>query len=218
MDKKLIDKLQSFGVIPVIAVESVDTARSLARALIAGGLPVAEITFRTAAAADVIQMLSKEFPEIMVGAGTILTVENLERAIKAGATFGVAPGFNPAIVRKAAELGLPFMPGVATPTEIEAALSAGCKALKFFPAGEMGGVKMLKALSAPYKHTGVRFMPTGGVKPDNLAEYLAVDTVMVCGGTWVATKDAMAAGNWEAITTACRDAVACVRKARETGK
>ena len=214
MQTSILDRVRQFGVIPVIAIESVKQARPLAEALIAGGLPIAEITFRTAAAADVMKALTGEFPDLLLGAGTVLTSPNLEAAAAAGAKFAVAPGFNPTIAAVAARMALPFFPGVATPTEIEAALCSGCKVLKFFPAGELGGVKMVKALSGPYKHTGVQFVPTGGVKPENLAEYLAIDTVAACGGTWLATKDAIAQGNWQAITEACRQAVAIVKQAR----
>ncbi len=212
--QQVLDRVKQYGVVPVIAIESVEMARPLAKALIEGGLPIAEITFRTAAAAEVMQVMTSEFPDLLLGAGTVLTVENVERAVAAGAKFAVAPGLNPAIVKKAAELGLPFMPGVATPSDIEAGLALGCKVLKFFPAGDLGGTKMLTSLSGPYKHTGVRFIPTGGVKPENLAEYLSVETVVACGGTWLAKKDTMAAGDWSAIAEACRKAVEIVRNTR----
>jgi len=207
-------RIAELGVVPVIAIESVEAARPMADALIAGGLPIAEITFRTDAAADVIKALKESHPDLLLGAGTVLTVENIERAVACGTTFAVAPGLNPAVVTRAAELGIPFAPGVATPSDIEAGLALGCKTLKFFPAGQMGGVPMLKALSGPYRHTGVKFVPTGGVKPDNLAEYLSVDTVAACGGTWLVKKDVLAAGDWDAITQACKDALAIVAQAR----
>lgn len=215
MDKQqVLERVGQFGVVPVIAIERVDMARPLAEALIEGGLPIAEITFRTAAAAEVMHLMTSEFPQLLLGAGTVLTEDNLERAAQAGAKFGVAPGLNAAIVRKAADVGLPFVPGVATPTDIEAALSLGCKVLKFFPAGDLGGKKMITSLSGPYKHTGVKFIPTGGVNPENLADFLSVDTVAACGGTWLAKKDAMAAGDWKAVADACRKAVEIVAKVR----
>jgi len=210
----VLTQLAHCGVIPVIAIDSVASALPLADAMIAGGLPVAEITFRTDAAADVMEALTAERPDLLVGAGTVLTVANLERAHASGAKFAVAPGFNPAVVTRAAELGLPFAPGVMTPTDIEAALALGCKVLKYFPAGAMGGIKTINAVAAPYKHSRVKFVPTGGVKPDNLAEYIASDIIMAVGGTWIAKTDAIAAGDWGAITANCKEAMAIVQSVR----
>ena len=182
----------------------------LADALLEGGLPIAEITFRTTAAADVIDAIARLRPELLVGAGTLLSNENVEAAIKAGAKFGVAPGCNLETVDFAMANQFPFMPGVCTPSDIEAALSIGCTMLKFFPAGAMGGVKMIKALYGPYKHRGIRFMPTGGVTADNLSEYLAQPGVAACGGTWIATSADIAAGNWTLIKDRCKKAVEIV--------
>ncbi len=201
-------------VIPVIAIESADAALPLADALIEGGLPVAEITFRTAAAAAVISRIARERPQLVLGAGTILTKENLAAAIDAGARFGVAPGLNPDILAEANRRGLPFVPGVVTPSEIEQALSLGAKLLKFFPAEASGGIPMIKVLSGPYAHTGVRFVPTGGVSASNLAEYLAVPAVACVGGTWIASKEAIAAKKWAEIAENCRAAVRIVAAAR----
>ena len=212
--KELQDKMYEAGVLPVIAIESPDQALPLADALIEGGLPVAEITFRTAAAADVIKLLKKERPQLFLGAGTILSVENLVKAHELGALFGVSPGLNPAICQKAQELGFPFFPGVATPSEIEQGLSFGTKILKFFPAEASGGTAMIKAASAPYAHLGVRFIPTGGVSMKNLEEYLSLKEVLVVGGTWIAKKDMIAEGRWEDIRKAAADAVAVVKKLR----
>jgi 2-dehydro-3-deoxyphosphogluconate aldolase/(4S)-4-hydroxy-2-oxoglutarate aldolase len=202
------------GVVPVIAIESEECALPLADALIAGGLPVIEITFRTAAAARVIALLRRERPGLLVGAGTVLTRENVDAAVDAGARFAVAPGFNPDTVRHARGKGLPFIPGVATPSDVEAALTAGCNLLKLFPAGVLGGVAMLKALSGPYQHTGVRFMPTGGVNLENLRAYLAMPVTAAVGGTWLAPKEDIAAGNWEGIRARCAEAVGVVRSLR----
>ena len=193
-----------YRVVPVIAIDSVDAALPLADALIAGGLPLAEITFRTAAAAEVISLLTKERPELLVGAGTVLTEENVEKALACGAKFAVAPGTNLRVVKAAAAAELPFIPGVATPSEIEQALSLGVSVLKFFPAEANGGVNMLKALIAPYAHTGVRFMPTGGVTMENIGNYLALKQVAAVGGTWLATKDDLTEGRWQLITEKCR--------------
>jgi 2-dehydro-3-deoxyphosphogluconate aldolase / (4S)-4-hydroxy-2-oxoglutarate aldolase len=210
----LLNQIAQFGVIPVIAIENVEAAVPLADALLEGGLPVVEITFRTAVAAEAIRKIARERPKLVVGAGTVLTTANLEAAKAAGAAFAVAPGLNPQTVRRAGELALPFMPGVATPTDIEQALMLGCKLLKFFPAEALGGVPMLQALSAPYQHSGIRFMPTGGVNTANLESYLKVATVAVVGGTWIAKKEDIAAGKWDDIRNRCKAALAVVAKAR----
>jgi len=201
----VFEQIARLKVVPVIAIESPEAALSLADALIEGGLPIAEITFRTAAAAAVIHKMSQERPALLVGAGTILTLDNLRAAIDSGATFGVAPGCNPKIIEAAQKMNFPFVPGVCTPSDVESALSHGCKILKFFPAGAMGGLTMLKSLIAPYGHTGVQFMPTGGVSPENLGEYLATKGVIACGGTWIATKEDIAEAKWELVTARCRD-------------
>ncbi|HTO21321.1 MAG TPA: bifunctional 4-hydroxy-2-oxoglutarate aldolase/2-dehydro-3-deoxy-phosphogluconate aldolase [Spirochaetia bacterium] len=211
---EVFDQLARHVVIPVIAIDSVDAALPLADALIEGGLPVAEITFRTAAAAQVIAMIARERPQMILGAGTVLTSENLGRACDSGAKFGVAPGLNPDVVAEAAHRGLPFMPGVITPTEVEQALSLGLKLLKFFPAEVFGGLKVIKALAAPYGHAGVRFMPTGGVNTGNLAEYLGEKTVACVGGTWIATREAIAEKKWAQIRDNCKAAIEIARKVR----
>jgi 2-dehydro-3-deoxyphosphogluconate aldolase/(4S)-4-hydroxy-2-oxoglutarate aldolase len=210
----VLDRVAEFGVVPVIAIDCVAHALPLADALIAGGLPVVEITFRTAAAAEVIRILAKERPALIVGAGTVLTPETVQIARDAGALFAVAPGLNPRVVQAAKELTLPFVPGIANPSDIEAGLELGCKLLKFFPAEALGGTKLLSALSAPYKHTGVRFMPTGGASPSNLESYLRIDTVAAVGGTWIAKKEEMAEGKWDVITQRCREARAIVAAVR----
>lgn len=207
----VFERISEYRVVPVIAIDSAASAVPLADALIEGGLPVAEITFRTAAAAETIAMLKKERPNILLGAGTVLTVENLQRAKDCGASFAVAPGTNPDVVRKAAEIGLPFVPGVETASEIEHALSLGCRIQKFFPSEALGGVAMIKALSAPYAHTGVKFVPTGGVTIANLIDYLSLPTVAAVGGTWIATKDDISGGKWSEITRKCQDASRAVR-------
>lgn len=198
----------------MIAIESVEAALPLADALLEGGLPVAEITFRTAAAAAVIEQMARHRPELLVGAGTVLSEENVKAAQAAGARFAVAPGLNPAVVQHAARAGLPFAPGVCTPSEIEQALELGCRIVKFFPAEPSGGVEMVKALAAPYSHLGLRFMPTGGVNTGNLATYLAVKAVAAVGGTWIAKPEDLAAGRWHIIRDRCREAVEIVGRAR----
>ena len=206
--------LAKYGVIPVLALENVDQGLRVCEALLAGGLPAAEITFRTAAAAEVIRAVSQRFPEILVGAGTVLNVVDLGRAIDAGARFAVAPGCNPTVVKAAVDRKFAFAPGVCTPSDIERALEIGVRALKFFPAEAAGGVKMLKALAAPYAHLGVTFCPTGGVSPENMTSYLEIPQVPVVGGTWLGPKDAIAKGDWKRIAALAAEAVAIAAKAR----
>ncbi|MCD6385325.1 bifunctional 4-hydroxy-2-oxoglutarate aldolase/2-dehydro-3-deoxy-phosphogluconate aldolase [Candidatus Sumerlaeota bacterium] len=206
--------LAEFGVVPVITINSPELAIPLADALIEGGLPIAEITFRTPAAAQVIAKLKRERPSLILGAGTILTLENLRLAKECGVEFGVAPGLNPEIVNEARRLNLPFIPGVFTPSEIEKAISLKAKVLKFFPAEAGGGVATLKALSSPYAHTGIKFMPTGGINMENLGGYLSLNTVLVVGGSWIARKEVISAKKWDEIRSNCQkvcEAVAHIR-------
>jgi 2-dehydro-3-deoxyphosphogluconate aldolase/(4S)-4-hydroxy-2-oxoglutarate aldolase len=214
MSEEIFNRIARLGVVPVIAIEDPNAAIPLADALIAGGLSVVEITFRTDAAAEVIRRIAKDRPRLLIGAGTVLTAANLEAAKASGAAFAVAPGLNPRTVKQAQAMGLPFGPGVATPSDIEMGLSLGCKFLKFFPAEANGGVGMVEALSAPYKHTGVRFMPTGGVNMANLESYLKLDTVAAVGGTWIAKKEDLVNGNWDGIRDRCKAALEIVAKAR----
>ena len=210
----ILDRVAALGVVPVIAIEKVDLALPLADALLEGGLPLVEITFRTPAAAEVIRKLARERPQLVIGAGTVLSSANLQAAKASGAAFGVAPGLNPEIVKEAQQIGLPFMPGVATPSEIEQGLALGCKLLKFYPAEALGGVAMIEALAGPYKHTGVRFMPTGGVNPGNLESYLKQGMVAAVGGTWLARNEDLLAGKWNDIRQRCRAAMDLAAKAR----
>ena len=210
----VLDVVRKHVVVPVIAIDDAQSAIPLADALMEGGLPVAEITFRTAAAAEVIARIAKERPSVILGAGTVLSVENLRRAKDAGARFGVAPGLNPDVVFEAGKLGLPFIPGVVTPSEVEQALALGARLLKFFPAEAFGGLKVIKALAAPYAHTGVRFMPTGGVTTTNLPDYLAVEVVACVGGTWIASREAIAEKKWAQIRDNCKAAVELAKKIR----
>ena len=201
------EKLEKNRIVPVIALEKEQDAVPLCQALEKGGLQVAEITFRTKAAAGALRTVSKEFPEFMLGAGTVTTLDELERAKEAGAQFAVAPGLNSRIVQRAKELELPFFPGVCTPTDIETALGLECRILKFFPAEAMGGISMVKALYGPYRHRGVRFIPTGGVNAGNLASYLSEPAVIAVGGTWMVSRDLLEAGNWDRISELTREAL-----------
>ena len=194
-------------VIPVIVIEDANHAKPLAEALLKGGMNVIEVTFRTAAAGEAIERIRKAFPEMLVGAGTVITTEQADRAINAGISFGVAPGLNPEIVKYFQSKEVLFAPGVMTPSEIEQGLSLDCKLLKFFPAGALGGVKMLKALGGPYASQGVQFCPTGGVNLDNMNDYLSLQTVSTVGGSWLATKQQIADNQWGTITRQVKDAL-----------
>jgi 2-dehydro-3-deoxyphosphogluconate aldolase/(4S)-4-hydroxy-2-oxoglutarate aldolase len=200
----LYQSIKNFRVIPIIAIEQVEAALPLADALMKGGLPIAEITFRTEAAAAVIRKLAMERPDLLIGAGTILTVDNLKKARDCGAKFGVAPGFNRKVVEETVKYGFPFSPGIMTPSDVEAALELGVKILKFFPAEAAGGINMLKSLLAPYAHMGVQFIPTGGINLPKAKEYLAIPQVIAVGGTWIAKKEDITAGNWQEITAHCQ--------------
>lgn len=213
-EQVILNQIETLGVVPVLAIESVEAALPLADALLEGGLPVAEVTFRTAAAADVIARMTDARPELFVGAGTVLTEENLHKAIDCGAKFAVAPGLNPAVVQAARAVDFPFMPGIATPTDIETAVALGCRVLKFFPAGALGGVAMLKSIAAPYLHLGLRFMPTGGVSTENLASYLEYAPIVAAGGTWIAKPDDLTAGRWDEIRDRCKKACEIVASVR----
>ena len=206
-------RLRRVGVVPVIALARADDAAPMAEALLAAGLPCAEITFRTDAAAEAIEGLRSRFPEMLVGAGTVLTVDQADAAIAAGAMFIVTPGFNPAVVDHCLSQGMPITPGIVTPSEIEQALARDLRLVKFFPAGAMGGVPYLRAVTGPYPM--MRFVPTGGVTIENLADYLAVPTVAACGGTWLCRPDALARGDFAGIEHLAREAVAVVHRVRE---
>ena len=200
-------RIEQGRIIPVIALEDATDAVPLCKALQAGGLTVAEITFRTKAAPEALRTVAREFPEFILGAGTVTLLDEVEAAKDAGAQFAVAPGFNPKIVTRAQELDLPFFPGVCTPSEVEAALDLGCRILKFFPAGAMGGLKVIKALYGPYSHRGVKFIPTGGVNAGNLAEYIAHPAVLAVGGSWIVSKALLKAKDWSRVTELTREAV-----------
>ena len=206
---RMIDLASKAPVIPVIVVEEVAWAEPLARALVAGGLPVLEVTLRTAAALDVIQAMTS-VPGAFVGAGTVLNAEDVHRAHRAGATFAVSPGLTDALIAPCEECGLPLLPGVATASEAMQARDAGYQMLKFFPAGPAGGPNYLKALGGPLP--GLRFCPTGGVTPENAIDYLALPNVVCVGGSWVAPEAMMRAGDWAGIEALARQAAALGRK------
>ncbi|ADE54143.1 bifunctional 4-hydroxy-2-oxoglutarate aldolase/2-dehydro-3-deoxy-phosphogluconate aldolase [Coraliomargarita akajimensis] len=200
--------LEKYPVIPVIVIDDANDAEPLAEALIKGGLNIIEVTFRTAAAPEAIERIAKAFPEMLVGAGTVVTPEQAKRAIDAGSKFGLAPGTDPETIAYFKEQGIPFIPGIMTPSDIQTAVKAGCQHLKFFPAGAAGGPKLLKAMCAPYGNLGVKFCPTGGVSLDNMLDYLSMPEVFAIGGSWLATKAQIANKDWGAITQQAQDALA----------
>ncbi len=204
------EKLASIGIIPVIKINDAEKAVPLARALCAGGLPAAEVTFRTPAAAEAIRRIRAEVPAVCVCAGTVLNAETAERAVEAGAEAVISPGTNPAVVKWCLEMGVPVIPGCATPTEVEACMRMGLDFVKLFPAEVVGGVAMLKALAGPYSH--MAFMPTGGVSPENAAAYLAQKNVVCCGGSWMVPEKLLESGDFAAIERLARAAAEIARQ------
>lgn len=204
----IIKELSLIGIVPVIALDDAKDASPLAEALCKGGLPCAEITFRTDAAEESIRIMAKEFPDMLVGAGTVLTAEQADRAINAGARFLVSPGLNPEVVKHCLAKGYPIVPGCATPSEVETAISLGLDTVKFFPAEAAGGISMIKAMSAPYGK--IKFMPTGGIGEGNLNEYLSFGKIFACGGSWMAPKKFISSGDFEQIEKLTRGAVSAM--------
>ncbi len=212
MYEELKERFEKIGIIPVVVLEDAKDAHALGEALIKGGLPAAEVTFRTSAAADSIRILAKDFPDMLVGAGTVLTCEQADQAMEAGAKFIVAPGFNPTVVKYCLEKGYPVTPGVQTPGEMEQAMELGLDFVKFFPAEPAGGLPMIKAVAAPYSN--LRFMPTGGINKENVKEYLAYNKIVACGGTWMVKGDLIAAGEFAKIEELTREAAEIVHSVR----
>ena len=204
--------LGSIGIVPVVVLNKADDAEPLAQALVKGGLPCAEVTFRTDAAEESIRLIAKNFPDMFVGAGTVLTVEQADRAFNAGAKFIVSPGLNPKVVEHCLKKGYPITPGIMTPTELEMALGFGLDVVKFFPAENAGGLKMIKAMSAPY--TMMKFMPTGGINATNVRDYLACNKILACGGSWMVKGDLINAGDFAQIEKLTREAAAIVKEIR----
>ena len=194
-------------IVPVAVIDKLEDAVPLANALLAAGLDIIEVTFRTAAAADCVRAITQAHPGMLVGAGTLLEISQVKQARAAGAKFCVAPGLNDVVVRASLDAGMPFVPGVATASEVERGLELGCKLQKLFPADVLGGVKLLKALAGPYGHTGVKFIPLGGVNAQNMAEYLALPIVAAIGGSWIVDKKLIAEKNWTKITALTKEAL-----------
>ncbi|EOU3282334.1 bifunctional 4-hydroxy-2-oxoglutarate aldolase/2-dehydro-3-deoxy-phosphogluconate aldolase [Vibrio harveyi] len=204
------EQLKALKVIPVIAIDKAEDIIPLGKVLAENGLPAAEITFRSAAAAEAIRLLRETQPDMLIGAGTVLNREQTIAAKEAGATFIVSPGFNPNTVKACQEIGIDIVPGVNNPSTVEAALEMGLTTLKFFPAEASGGINMVKSLLAPY--TDIELMPTGGINPANIKDYLAIPRVLACGGTWMVDKKLIEAGNWEELARLTREAVALVNE------
>jgi 2-dehydro-3-deoxyphosphogluconate aldolase/(4S)-4-hydroxy-2-oxoglutarate aldolase len=208
----IFEAIRQIGLVPVITIHRSEDAVLLAHALLNGGIGCAEITFRTAAGKEAIHRITGELPDMLVGAGTVLTVEQAKQAAQAGARYIVSPGFDAAVVDWCQEHNMPVVPGVATPTEINMALAKELKLLKFFPAEELGGVRMLKALYGPYPE--VRFIPTGGINATNLMQYLRLPNVVACGGSWMATAKLISEGRFDEITRVATEARAIIRQLR----
>ncbi len=205
---EILEKIGELGLVPVIKIERAGDAVKLGRALVEGELPVAEVTFRTDAAVEAIGTLTRELPELLVGAGTVLSVDQAERAAAAGARFIVSPGFNPKVVDWCLDHDIPVTPGINSPSQLEMALERELPAVKFFPAEASGGLQMIKAMAAPYG--GVKFIPTGGINQSNLQSYLSYDRILACGGSWMVKGDLISAGKFKEITGLVRSAVAAV--------
>ena len=201
----VLEKIGAIGIVPVIKIDDAKLAVPLAKALVEGGLPVAEVTFRTDEAEEAIKLISKEVPEMLVGAGTVLTTAQVDRAVLAGAKFIVSPGLNPKVVQYCVDKGIPITPGTSNASDIEQALELGLEVVKFFPAGQLGGIATIKALAAPY--TKVKFMPTGGVNAKTLNDYLSFPKVLACGGSWMVNADLINAGKFDEIRAMTAEAV-----------
>ena len=211
----ILQQMRNFGVVPVVEIDRAEDAIDLGQALLDGGLPCAEITFRTAAAEEAIRRITSELPDVLLGAGTVMNVEQAGKAVSAGARFIVSPGFDAKVVSWCLEHEVMVTPGVATPTEINMALDYGLSILKFFPAEALGGVKTLKAISAPY--INIKFIPTGGVNLENLADYLRLPSVHACGGSWLVRRSLIKDGNFNEITRLVREALEIVHQVRSGG-
>lgn len=210
--KEVLQKIGQTGIIPVVVLNKVSDAVPLAQSLINGGLPCAEVTFRTDAAQESISAISKAFPQMFVGAGTVLTTEQVDRAVDSGAKFIVSPGFNPKVVEYCIKKGYPITPGIMTPTELEMALDFGLDVVKFFPAENAGGLKMIKAMAAPY--TKMKFMPTGGINTSNVRDYLSYEKILACGGSWMVKGELINSGNFAEIEKLTKEAAQIVKEIR----
>lgn len=214
-DKQVLQRIREAGVIAVLVVDEAKDAVPLAQSLLDGGVKIMELTLRTPAALDALRAIREHVPGMMAGIGTILTPQQVQDVADAGASFGVAPGTNPNVMKAAMDSGLSFAPGVATPSDIETALELECRVLKFFPAEPSGGIPYLKSMAGPYKHLGLTFMPLGGINAHNMSSYLETDMVPAVGGSWLAKRDVIRNHEWQTITENAREAMQIIRKLRE---
>lgn len=209
---EVLERIKEMGIVPVVVIDDVKNAIPLAKALCEGGLPCAEVTFRTDAAEEAIHIMAEQFPDMLIGAGTVLTIDQVDRAVAAGAKFIVSPGLNPNIVKYCVDKGILITPGCMSPSDIEIALENGLEVVKFFPAEPAGGLKMIKAIAAPY--VNMKFMPTGGINIKNVKEYLLYDRIVACGGSWMVKDSLMKSGEFDKITELVKEAVQVVKESR----
>lgn len=209
---EVLERIKEMGIVPVVVIDDVKNAIPLAKALCEGGLPCAEVTFRTDAAEEAIRIMAEQFPDMLIGAGTVLTIDQVDRAVAAGAKFIVSPGLNPNIVKYCVDKGILITPGCMSPSDIEIALENGLEVVKFFPAEPAGGLKMIKAIAAPY--VNMKFMPTGGINIKNVKEYLLYDRIVACGGSWMVKDSLMKSGEFDKIAELVKEAVQVVKESR----
>lgn len=215
---EITDRLSATGVVAVLMIDDVDAAVPLAQALCDGGVDAMELTLRTPVAFAALREIRRHVPQMLAGIGTILTPAQIREAVAAGAAFGVSPGTNPVVVQTAHDHGLPFAPGIATPTDIEIAVSLGCRVLKFFPAEPSGGLSYLRSIAAPFLHLGVQFLPLGGVNSQNMVDYLADPTVLAVGGSWLAPRELIQSKNWDGLRARAAEASEIIRGMVDHGK
>jgi len=208
----VLKQMQEFGIIPVVVLNDTKDAEPLGKALVEGGIPCAEVTFRTEAAEECIRIMAEKFPEMLVGAGTVLTTEQVDRAVAAGAKFIVSPGLNPKVVKYCLEKNIPITPGIITPSEMEQAIELGLEVVKFFPAESFGGLKTIKSMAAPYGK--MMFMPTGGINPENVKEYLKFNKILACGGSWMVAGNLVKEGKFDEIAKLVAEAKEIVKEIR----
>lgn len=206
---EILQKIAKIRIVPVVAIEKAEDAKRLGEALVKGGIPCAEVTFRTDAALETIRIMTEEFPDMLVGAGTVLKTEQADRAVAAGAKFCVSPGFNPRVVKHCIDNGITMVPGCSSPTDIEAALEFDLEVVKIFPAEAIGGLPLIKAMSAPYSN--MKFMPTGGINAGNIGKYLEFKKIIACGGSWMVDKKLINEGRFDEIEKLCREAVEAIK-------
>ena len=212
----ILQRLEQSGVVAGFSVNQVEHAVPLARALLAGGIDAIELTLRTPQGMDAVKVICAEVPEMLVGVGTILTPDTAREVKAAGADFGVSPGLNPDVVRAAQEAGLPFAPGICTPSDVEAAIALGCRFVKFFPAEASGGLNFLRSMAAPYKHLGIRYFPLGGVNAENMNDYLAEDIVPTIGGSLIVQNDLVMNGDWDGITARAAEVINLAKQQKKS--